>query len=163
ASFPSAALFGIDAFEVAVEVHVAGGLPSYQVVGLPAASVREGATRIRCALRNCGQDLPQKKVTVNLGPAAPRKDGPAFALHMAAGVGCGAGTFKTDRLADLMLVGELGLDGAVRSVRGVLAAAALAKRRGRRGIVVPRACAPEAAVVGGLEVIPVSHLGDVLR
>jgi magnesium chelatase family protein len=167
ATFSSAALFGIDAFEVNVEVDVAGGLPSYQVVGLPAASVKEGATRIRSALRNCGQDLPQRRVTVNLGPADRRKDGAAFDLPIAVGVVVAAsavdGVLLPKLLDDLMLVGELGLDGAVRSVRGVLAAAALAKRRGYRGIVVPRACAPEAAVVGGLEVVPVAHLGEVLR
>jgi magnesium chelatase family protein len=165
ASFTSAALHGIDAYEVAVEVDVAGGLPSYQVVGLPAASVKEGATRIRSALRNCGQDLPAKRITVNLGPADRRKDGAAFDLPIAVGVVVAAGgpVLCPDALAGFLLLGELGLDGAVRPVRGVLAAAALAKRTGRRGVVVPVSCAAEASVVGGVEVVPVAHLGDILR
>src|SRR5262249_11845428 len=148
ATFDSAALFGIDAFEVRVEVDVSGGLPGYHVVGLPAVSVKEGATRIRSALRNCGQDLPQRKVTVNLGPADRRKDGAAFDLPIAVGVvvaAAGADGVQLPKVLDgLMVVGELGLDGTVRGVRGVLAAAALARRRGKRGIVVPRACAAEA-------------------
>jgi hypothetical protein len=87
ASLPSAALFGVEAYRVDVEVDISGGLPAYHVVGLPAASVKEGATRIRSALRNAGQDLPSRKVTVNLAPADRRKEGAAFELPLFVGVG----------------------------------------------------------------------------
>src|SRR5215467_13829159 len=113
ASLPSAALFGIDAYQVDVEVDVGSGLPSYTVVGLPAASVREGATRLRAALRNCGQDLPARKVTVNLAPADRRKDGAALDLPIALAVVVAAGVFLPGALAGLLIVGELGLDGGV--------------------------------------------------
>ena len=159
----SAAIFGIDAFHVDVEVDVAGGLPQYNVVGLAAATVKEGATRIKAALRNCGHDLPAQRITINLAPADRRKEGVAFDLPIAAGVVAAAGSFRADALDGLVVVGELGLDGSVRPVRGVLAVAALARRLGRRGVVVPRTCAAEAGLIDGIAVYPVSHLGDVLR
>jgi magnesium chelatase family protein len=162
ASFPSAALLGVDAYRVDVEVDVAPGLPSYLVVGLPAASVKEGATRIRSALRNCGQDLPTRRVTVNLAPADQRKDGAAFDLPIAIGVVAADGVFVPDVVRGLLLLGELGLDGTVRRVRGVLAAATLARELGLRGVLVPRACAAEAAVVRDVEVYAVDHLAEVL-
>ncbi len=163
AKLTSAALFGIDAYPVEVEVDVSPGLPGYHVVGMPATSVREGATRIRAAVKNCGQDFPAKKVTVNLAPADRRKDGAAFDLPIAAGVCSAGGTFLPEVLDGLMLLGELGLEGTVRPVRGVLAAAALAKAAGLRGIVVPRACAEEAACVRDVPIYAVDHLGDILR
>ncbi|HKA91063.1 MAG TPA: YifB family Mg chelatase-like AAA ATPase [Haliangiales bacterium] len=163
AKLTSAALYGIDAYPVEVEVDVSPGLPGYHVVGMPATSVREGATRIRAAVKNCGQDFPAKKVTVNLAPADRRKDGAAFDLPIAVGVCAAAGAFLPQVLDGLMLLGELGLDGTVRPVRGVLAAAALAKAKGSRGIVVPHACAEEAACVRDLPVFAVGHLGDILR
>ena len=163
ASFRSAALYGVDAYPVEVQVDVSGGLPGYHVVGLPATAVKEGATRIRSALKNCGQELPARKIVVNLAPADRRKDGAAFDLPIALAVVVAAGVFLPDALADLLFVGELGLDGGVRPIRGVLAAATMARKLGLRGIVVPHVCAAEAAVVKGLEVVPVAHLGDLLR
>ena len=163
AKLTSAALYGIDAYPVGVEVDVSPGLPGYHVVGLPAASVREGATRIRAALKNCGQDFQSKKVTVNLAPADRRKDGAAFDLPIAVGVCASAGVFRKDMLDGLLLLGELGLDGGVRPVRGVLAATALAKERGFDGVIVPRASAEEAACVKGVRVHAVEHLSEVLR
>jgi magnesium chelatase family protein len=163
ASFTSAALYGVDAYPVEVQVDVSGGLPGYHVVGLPTTSVREGATRIRAALKNCGQELPARKIVVNLAPADRRKDGAAFDLPIALAVVVAGGVFLADALANFLFVGELGLDGGVRPVRGVLSAATLARTLGLRGIVVPSVCAAEASVVKGLEVVPVGHLGDLLR
>jgi magnesium chelatase family protein len=162
ARLPSAALHGVDAYRVDVEVDVAGGLPAYQVVGLPAPAVKEGATRIRSALKNCGQELPARKITINLAPADRRKDGAAFDLPIALGVVCAGGVLPSRVLGGLLLLGELGLDGTVRPTRGVLAAASLAKAAGLRGIVVPRVCAAEAAAVDGLAIYAVDHLSDVL-
>jgi magnesium chelatase family protein len=162
ATLPSAALVGVDAYRVDVEVDVAGGLPQYIVVGLPAASVKEGATRIRAALKNCGQDLPTRRITVNLAPADRRKDGAAFDLAIAVGIVLAEAPLCAAVVRDLMLLGELGLDGSLRAVRGVLAAAALAREQDLRGIVVPRCCAAEAAVVQGLQVYAVDHLSQVL-
>ncbi len=163
ATLPSASLYGVDAFRVDVEVDVSGGLPQYGVVGLAAPSIKEGGARIRSALRACGQEMPPRRVTVNLAPADRRKEGAAFDLPIALGVLGATRVFDLALLEGLLLVGELGLDGALRSVRGVLAAAALAKRLGLRGVLVPAGCAAEAEVVDGLEVYAAAHLSEVLR
>ena len=162
ATVESCTLFGIDAYPVAVEVDIASGLPGYHVVGLPATSVKEGAVRIRSSLERVGQKLPNKKVTVNLAPADRRKAGAAFDLPIAAGVLIADGIASGELLEGLMLMGELGLDGSLRPVRGALAAGLLARERGLRGIVLPSASAGEAAEVDGLEVFHADHLCQVL-
>jgi magnesium chelatase family protein len=159
----SCALFGIDAYPVLVEVDVVGGkLPSYHVVGLPTTSVREGGVRIRSALENVGRDLPRKKITVNLAPADRRKEGAAFDLPIAVAILLADGLEHSGALDGLLLLGELGLDGALRPVRGALAAALLARELGMRGVLLPVESAAEAAEVGGIEVVAASHLSQVL-
>jgi magnesium chelatase family protein len=158
----STSLRGIDATLIDVEVDVVGGLPSYHVVGLPAPSVREGAVRIRAALEAIGQSLPQKKITINLAPADLPKPGTGFDLPIAIGVLVAECALDTAPLDGLLFLGELGLDGTLRSVRGALAAAIVARDRGMRGLVLPAACAGEAAVVEGIEVYAASHLQEVV-
>jgi magnesium chelatase family protein len=156
----SAAVFGIDAYLVEVEVDVG---PSYQgnftVVGLPDIAVKESRERIKSALRNCGFDFPSSQaVTVNLAPADIRKEGSAFDLPMALGLlGC-QGTFFGKILDSHVFLGELSLDGSVRSVRGALSAAIAARERGIHNVVVPEANAREAAVVEGMRVFAVKSL-----
>lgn len=159
----SCTLVGIDAVEVDVECGVSSGqLPGYHVVGLPAPSVKEGSVRIRSALKTVGHDLPLKKVVVNLAPADLRKPGSALDLPIAISVLIADGVYPGAPVAGLLVLGELGLDGTVRPVRGVLAAAMLARDRGLRGVVVPEACAAEALVVEGIEVYGAAHLADVV-
>ena len=158
----SATLRGIDAIPIDVEVDVAAGLPSYHVVGMPAPSVREGAVRIRSALEAVGQNLPNKKVTVNLAPADLPKPGSGFDLPIAIGVMVAEGVFAQEPLDGLLIVGEVGLDGTIRKVRGALAAALMARTLGLRGILLPRESAAEAAVVDDLEVYGVGHLTEVV-
>ncbi|HET9623848.1 MAG TPA: YifB family Mg chelatase-like AAA ATPase, partial [Kofleriaceae bacterium] len=162
ATIKSCTLVGIDAALVEVECAIDRGLPQYTVVGLPAPSVREGATRIQSALRAIELDLPLKRVTVNLAPAGLRKPGCGLDLPIALAVLIAEGCVGGGALADLLVLGELGLDGALRPVRGVLAAAMLARAEGLRGIVVPAACAAEAEVVDGLAIFPVRHLGEIV-
>jgi len=163
-SIPSCALFGIDAYPVVVEVDVSGGkLPSYHVVGLPATSVREGAVRIRSALEHVGYGLPRKKITVNLAPADRRKEGASFDLPIAVAVLVADGLASPNAVDGLLLLGELGLDGALRPVRGALAAALLARERGMRGVLLPAESAAEAAEVAGIEVHAACHFGQVLE
>jgi len=156
----SAAVFGIDAYLVEVEVDVG---PSYQenftVVGLPDIAVKESRERIKSALQNCGFDFPSSQaVTVNLAPADIRKEGSAFDLPMALGLlGC-QGTFFGKILDSHVFLGELPLDGSVRSVRGALSAAIAARERGIHNVVVPEANAREAAVVEGMRVFAVKSL-----
>jgi magnesium chelatase family protein len=163
ATVKSATLVGIDAVMIDCEVEVAPGLPGYHVVGLAAPSVKEGAVRIRAALRTVGHDLPLRHVTANLAPADIRKPGSALDLPIAAGVLIADGLYDGAAIADLVVLGELGLDGAVRPVHGVLAAAMLARDRGLRGVVVPASCAREAEVVEDVEVYAVRHLGELIE
>ena len=161
-SIPSCALLGIDAFAVVAEVDVASGLPGYHVVGLPAASVREGAVRIRSALEHIGQSMPNKKITINLAPADRRKEGAAFDLPIAIGILIADGLVDIGPLAGLLLLGELGLDGSLRPIRGALSAAILARDKGMRGLLVPAQSAAEAAAVEDIEVYAASHLSEVV-
>jgi len=163
-SIPSCALLGIDAYPIVVEVDVSGGkLPSYHVVGLPTLAVREGAVRIRSALDHVGRPMPRKKITVNLAPADRRKEGACFDLPIAIALLLADGLVAIGGLEGLMLLGELGLDGALRPVRGALAAALLARERGMRGVLLPTESAAEAAEVAGIDVLMASHLGQVLE
>lgn len=153
ASVMSAAVLGIDAYGVTVEVDAAQGLPQFTVVGLPAGAVRESRERVSAALVNSGFVLPPRRVTVNLAPADVRKDGTAFDLPIALGILLATGQLPADRGHDLVVLGELGLDGAVRGVRGVLPAARLAARTKATALVVPPSNVAEAFLVGGLRVV----------
>jgi magnesium chelatase family protein len=158
----SCTLVGIDAEVVDVECEITRGLPGYSVVGLAATSVKEGAVRIKSALEAVGCVLPLKRVVVNLAPADLRKPGSALDLPIAAGVLMSECKLDRALLDRLLVLGELGLDGSVRDVRGVLAAAILARQRGLRGVLVPESCTAEAAVVEGVEVYGVAHLRELL-
>ncbi len=161
ARIQSCTLDGIDAAMVDVECEITRGLPGYSVVGLAATSVKEGAVRIKSALNSVGTDLPLKKVTVNLAPADLRKPGTALDLPIAVAVLIANGSCG-DAVAGLLMLGELGLDGSVRPVRGVLAAAILARKRGLRGVLVPDANTAEAMEVEELEVYGIQHFREVI-
>jgi len=158
----SCTLVGIDAALIDVECTIDRGLPQYSVVGLAAPSVKEGATRIQSALKTVGHELPLKKVTINLAPADLRKPGCGLDLPIALAVLAAEGVIPDAAIADRMVLGELGLDGAVRSVRGVLASAMCARAAGLRSILVPEPCAAEAAVVDGLTVHPIADLAEAV-
>ena len=159
----SAALFGIEAQPVRVEVDVSdGGLPTTILVGLPDASVRESRDRIDSAIRNSGIELQKRRMTVNLSPADMRKVGSAFDLPIALGMLAAAGLAPRDGLDRMVVVGELSLDGAVRPVRGLLPIAARARRDGVDRLMLPDANAGEAAIVAGLTVLPVTSLEEAV-
>ncbi|MCC6750034.1 MAG: YifB family Mg chelatase-like AAA ATPase [Deltaproteobacteria bacterium] len=153
----SAAVLGIDAIPIEVEVDISGGLPGFHLVGLPMGAVREGSVRIKAALANSSYSLGCSRVTVNLAPADLRKEGAAFDLAIAIGSLVAKGLLKDVR-KDLLLAGELSLDGRVRSIRGVLSLAELAARMGLKGMVLPAVNAAEAALVEGLEIYGVETL-----
>ena len=159
----SASFSGIEAVQVEVEVDVARrGFSGTNVVGLPDAAVKESIERVRSALQNSGYEFPRYKTVINLAPADLRKEGPAFDLPIALGILFANGDVVEQHAAEYMVTGELALDGRVRSVKGVLSAALLAKEKGAKGIVVPAENANEAAVVDGLEVIPVTCLTEAI-
>ncbi len=156
----SAAVYGIEAYVVEVEVDVGSTrMNEFNVVGLPDVAVKESRERIRSALKNCGFDFPSPHgVTINLAPADVRKEGSAFDLPMALGIlGC-LGTFFGKPLDSCLFLGELSLDGGVRPVRGALSAALAAREKGIRSLAVPEANAREAAVVEGVDVFALRSL-----
>jgi magnesium chelatase family protein len=159
----SAALHGIEAYPVEVEVDICAGFPTFVTVGLPDAAVRESKERVRAALKNCGYDLESKRITINLAPADRRKEGSAFDLPIALGFLAFLEVVPAARLRDHLFVGELALDGRLKPVRGVLPIALMARRAGFRGLVVPGANAREAALVRELEVYALEDLVQVVR
>ena len=163
ASLRTAAIFGVDACLVHVEVDVSFGFPSFTMVGLPDTSVRESRDRVRSAIRNSGFEFPAHRITVNLAPADVRKAGASFDLPIALGILAAQGIVERREVAELILLGELSLDGSVHPTRGVLPIAAAARRDGMAGILVPASNADEAAIVTGLDVFPVGSLADAVR
>jgi magnesium chelatase family protein len=158
----TAAVFGIEACLVQVEVDVSFGLPAFQMVGLPDASVRESRDRVRSAIRNSGFDFPPHRVTVNLAPADIRKAGSSFDLPIALGVLAAAGHITRRDVAGVLLLGELSLDGGIQTARGVLPIAAAARRHRCHALLLPHPNSSEAAVVEGLELYPVRSLAEAV-
>ncbi len=161
ATVTSCALEGLEGAIVEVEVDISRGLPSFIIVGLPDAAVKESKERVRAAIENSGLMFPFKRVTVNLAPADMRKEGPAYDLPMAVGLLIASEQGWPDKLEGAAVVGELSLEGRLRHTPGILPMAALVKERGYRRMFVPAEDAPEAALVEGLDVIPVETLGDL--
>lgn len=157
-----AVLEGIEARLVQVEVDLGPGLPTIAAVGLPDSAVREGIDRIRAALGHAGLKLPRRRVVVNLAPADVRKQGAGLDLPIATALLAADGQLRMSDRGDELIVGELALDGTVRPVRGALSIALAARSAGKRRLVVPRENADEAALVGGLSVVPISTLADVI-
>ncbi|HEX6617970.1 MAG TPA: YifB family Mg chelatase-like AAA ATPase [Gemmatimonadales bacterium] len=157
----SAAVLGIDAYPVDVEVDITNGLPTFATVGLPHGAVREGRERIGAALANAGYQFPLKRITVNLAPADIRKDGSGLDLPIALGVLVASGQLPDEGLRGLMLAGEVGLEGDLRPVRGALSMALAARAAGCRGLLLPHHNVSEAAVVGGLAVFGARTLVEV--
>ncbi len=159
----SGANVGLDCVPVTVEVDIASqGLPSFTIVGLADRAVEEAKERVRAALRNCGANFPPKRITVNLAPADLPKEGPAFDLPIALGVLVASGQLES-KLDETLVVGELSLDGGLRSTRGILAFAMLAKGMGAKRIFVPKENAAEAAVVDGVQVFSFGNLLEVFQ
>ncbi len=163
ASIHSASLLGIDATPVTVEVDAASGLPSFNIVGLPDAAVKESRDRVKTAVLNSGLDFPaNRRFTANLAPADTRKEGPSFDLPLALGVLVALGQAPADQCEGTAFVGELALDGTLRPTRGAIAIALGLRARGFKRLVLPMANAQEAAAVSGIKVLGARDLLHVL-
>jgi len=158
----SAAVAGIDAYPVEVEVNAGWGDTVVVIVGLPDTAVKESRDRVGTAITNSGFRFPMGKTTINLAPADVKKEGPSFDLPIAVGMLAASEQFVCDQLENFVMVGELALTGAVRPVKGALPIAIRARKEGKTGMLVPVENAAEAAVVEGLQVIPVRNLSEAV-
>src|ERR1700751_2395364 len=161
----SAAVYGIDANIIDVEVDFSGIKTTedhFHTVGLPDAAVRESRDRVRAAIKNSGYLIPPTITTINLAPADLKKEGSGFDLPIAVSILGAYGALRVDNVDQFLLVGELGLDGSVRPVPGMLPVAILAREKKISNLILPAANAAEAALVEGVNVFPVSSLLDVI-
>jgi len=156
----AAAVNGIEAYPVEVEVNAGWGDTLIIIVGLPDAAVKESRDRVTTALSNSGFKFPMGRTTINLAPADVKKEGPSFDLPIALGMLAASEQIEADQLDHFVIVGELALTGAVRPVKGVLPVALRARSDGKTGVLVPADNAAEAAVVSGLQVIPIQNLRE---
>jgi magnesium chelatase family protein len=154
-------LDGISARPVRVEVDVHRGLPGFAIVGLPDAAVREARERVRAALVNCGFEFPLQRIVVNLAPASLRKAGPGMDLAIAAALLSASGQLEWAAMGRVALAGEVALDGQVRPINGALAVAEAARESGAEMVVVPAENGPEAALAGGVEVVPLASVAGL--
>jgi magnesium chelatase family protein len=157
----SAAVFGVDAYPVDVEVDLSSGLPSLATVGLPQSAVKEGRERVHAAILNSGFEFPLKRITVNLAPADRPKAGSGFDLAIALGILVASGQVPGATLGDLLVLGEIGLEGDLRPIRGALPVALCARALGVRQLLLPAANAEEGGLVQGLEVRGAGTLGEI--
>ena len=158
ASIPSCGLSGIDGFTVAAEVNLASGMPMFEIVGLPDASVKESRERVRAALKNSGFIFPNGRITVNLAPADLKKEGPAYDLPIALGLLACGGAIDPERLREVCVIGELSLDGSVRPIRGVLPMVIHARQSGMRAVMVPEANLAELRCIEGIDILGTASL-----
>lgn len=159
----SASLHGIGSRLVRVEVDVSQGMPCFQMVGMLSSEVREARERVRVALKNIGIPLPAMCINVNLSPADLRKEGACFDLPVALGILISLGYIRSETLQDTLVVGELGLNGEIKPVKGVLSVAKEAKRTGLRTCIVPKANAKEGALIEGIRIIGVEDMEQAVR
>ncbi len=154
----SATLVGLNACRVEVQVDLANGLPTIVIVGLPDAAVKESRDRVKSAIQNSQFPFPLQRITINLSPGDIKKEGPLFDLAIALGILGAAGHVSAERLKDYIVLGELGLDGSVQKVCGILPIAMALRRNGHRRLLIPAANAGEAALVPQLDAYPIQHL-----
>lgn len=159
----SVALLGLDGHVVTVEVDIADGLPMYSLLGLPDAALSESRDRVRAAIVNCAEIWPNRKVTVSLSPAWLPKSGSSFDLAICIAILSANATVAPDLIAEVVFLGELSLDGKIRSVRGVLPALIAAQKAGIKVAVVPKANYGEAQLMQGIEIIAMEHIKQVIR
>ena len=157
-SILSCGLTGIDGFSVIAEVNLSNGMPMFEIVGLPDASVKESRERVRAALKNSGYVFPSGRITVNLAPADLKKEGPAYDLPIALGLLACCGVIDPDALKGVCVIGELSLDGSVRPVRGVLPMVIFARSQGLKAVMVPQANLAEVRCIEGIDILGADSL-----
>lgn len=158
----SIALHGLQGYLVNIQVNISGGMPSFEIVGLPDTSIREAKERVKTAIRNSTSEFLSRKIVVNLAPANTKKEGSIFDLPIAVGILIATGFIYNADLTNTVLIGELCLDGSIGHVRGILPICIEAKHLGIKKILLPKSNAKEASIINDLEIIPVSNLNEVI-
>ncbi len=158
----SCSLTGIDGFIVEVEIDIAYGLPVFNIVGLPEASIRESKERVKTAIKNSGYTFPMERLVINLAPADIKKEGTGLDLPIAIGILIASEVIPPDKIKNYIVSGELSLDGKIKPVKAVLSYALTAKQMGYKGIIIPFANADEAAMVEGIDVLPVKSIAQIV-
>jgi magnesium chelatase family protein len=156
-------LEGIDGYIVTIEVDISNGLPAFELVGLGGTAVKEARDRVRPAINNSGFKFPSNRITLNLAPADVKKEGTGFDLGIAIGILSASDYIQNNHLKDYVFIGELGLDGEVRPVNGILPMVITAQKEKFKTVIVPYENRDEAGIVKGIKVIPVNKLSDVVR
>ncbi|MCD6471763.1 ATP-binding protein, partial [Candidatus Aerophobetes bacterium] len=159
----TSALMGIDAYPVEVEIDIRPGLPNFNIVGLPDTAVKEAKERVTAAIKNSDFNFPQQRITVNLAPADIKKEGTSFDLPIAIGILKATGAIENNEISKFILLGELALDGGIRKVNGALSIALEAKKREKRGILLPYDNAREASVVQDINIFPLESLSQAVQ
>lgn len=162
AKINSCSVVGIDGFIVDVEVDISYGLPVFNIVGLPEVSVRESKDRVKTAIKNSGYTFPMERIVVNLAPADVKKEGTGFDLPVAIGILVASEVIAADKVNSYLISGELSLDGKIKPIKAALPYALTAKERGYKGIIIPVENAAEAAMVDGIDVLPVKNLSQIV-
>lgn len=161
AKINSFALSGVEGYKVDIEIDINAGLPTYDVVGLPDTAVKESRERVKSAIKNSGLQYPVKKVTINLAPADTKKEGAIYDLPIAVGVLAASEQIKSLKYKDYIILGEVGLDGAVRHVKGILPIVIAGRQKGFSKFIIPKVNAKEASYIEGIEIIAVEGLAQV--
>lgn len=161
AKVKSEGIFGIDSFDVEVEADISSGLPRFDIVGLPDASVKESRERVRASIKNTGMEFPLSRITVNIAPADIKKEGSVYDLPILVSILKASGQITAD-ISSYAFIGELSLDGEIRSVNGILPMVIQAKKNGLSAIFVPAKNAIEGSVVEGIDVLPAGNIRDIL-
>ncbi|RKY89926.1 magnesium chelatase [candidate division KSB1 bacterium] len=159
----SSAVLGIDAYIIEVETNLESTVPSFSTVGLPDGAVKESKERVSAAIKNTGYIFPNKRITINLAPADIKKEGSALDLPIAVGILAAYGIVEKEKLDKYIILGELSLDGSLRSIKGSLSISITAKKEGFKGIILPEKNAKEASIVEDIEVYPVSSLKETVE
>ena len=158
----SMCLYGLEGILIDVEVDVSSGMPCWDIVGLPDASIRESKERVRTAIKNCGIELQSRKYIINLSPSNIHKNGPIFDLAIATGILSSIKVIKQVNLENTIFIGELSLDGKIKRANGILPICLEARKEGIRKFILPKENSKEAAIVDDIEIIGVSNLKEVI-
>jgi len=159
----SMALQGLEGFLIDVQVDISSGMPSWDIVGLPDISVKEAKERVRTAIKNSGYELFSRKIVVNLAPANIKKEGAIFDLPIAVGVLSALEVIDSKKLEEILIIGELSLNGKVNPINGVLPICIEAKKQGIKKVILPKTNEKEASIINGIEIIGITELNEIVK